>query len=88
MKKLKLQIENLAVESFDVSGIRAESRGTVAAHMPKPTPGGTTFQTEAVTGSCCDITLAQSCVQTNCFNQCNQFTANSDCVSFTVDPCA
>ena len=87
MKKLTLQVENLVVESFDVSGNGAEGRGTVAAHMPKPTPGGTIVETQ-ITGSCCDITLAQSCVQTNCLTECTLLTADINCAGFTVDPCA
>ncbi|HEU4557812.1 MAG TPA: hypothetical protein VFS20_08175 [Longimicrobium sp.] len=74
MTKLKLQIDNLQVESFETAGTRAELRGTVAAHMPKP--GGTTLQETQITGSCCDITLALSCVQTNCL-ECNVVTANT-----------
>jgi hypothetical protein len=77
MKKLKLQIENLVVESFQVSGNGADGRGTVAAHMPKPTEPP--FAETQITGSCCDITLALSCVQTNCFEECFVLTA---------DPCA
>jgi hypothetical protein len=73
MRKLKLAIDNLRVESFETSKTGAERRGTVAAHMPRP-PVGT-----AITGSCCDITLAQSCIQTNCFNE---------CMVLTVDTCA
>jgi hypothetical protein len=79
MKKLKLQIENLVVESFQVSENRAGSRGTVAAHMPKPQPGCSTIAETQITGPCCDITLALSCVQTNCLNECGLLT---------VDPCA
>jgi hypothetical protein len=73
MKKLTLRIDNLKVDSFETAGIREELRGTVAAHA-KPRP----FEpTEAVTGSCCDITLALSCVQTNCFNECFILTADT-----------
>ena len=74
MTKLKLQVDNLQVESFETAGTRAELRGTVAAHMPKPGGGGTTLQETQITGSCCDITLALSCIETNCLNECTLLT--------------
>ncbi len=73
MRKLKLAIENLAVESFETART-SDARGTVDAHGPKP---GTTIQPTAITGSCCDITLALSCVQTNCLNECGLLTADA-----------
>jgi hypothetical protein len=74
MRKLKLAIEKLQVESFKTDETRAARGGTVAGHMARPTP---TFQpTERVTGPCCDITLALSCVQTNCLTQCGILTAD------------
>ena len=77
MNKLKLRIENLKVESFETAEAGGE-RGTVlgAADRPRPLtqdPQGCQFQTEMVTGGCCDITLAISCVLTNCFAECNSF---------------
>ena len=77
MAKLKLQIDALTVESFDTAETRGELRGTVAAHMPRPGGGGTTFQETQITGPCCDETLAQSCVQTNCLNQCTIVTLDT-----------
>ena len=75
MTKLKLQLDHLAVESFETARVRAEHRGTVAAHMPKP-GGTTTIQDTQITGPCCDYTLALSCVQTNCL-ECNIITADT-----------
>lgn len=74
MNKLKLRLDRLEVESFETAALRAEPRGTVAAHMPKP--GGTTIQDTEITGPCCDYTLALSCVQTNCL-ECNVITADT-----------
>ena len=80
MNKLKLQIENLTVESFETSDAGGE-RGTVLgrdAIEPRPvteSPLGCQIETR-YTGSCCDITLAISCVQTNCFAECNSFDAD------------
>lgn len=77
MNKLKLPIENLKVESFETSGASGERRGTVlgaADVQARPRTRGPQvcqFETEMVTGGCCDITLALSCVQTNCFAECN-----------------
>ncbi|HEU4751958.1 MAG TPA: hypothetical protein VFU47_02540 [Armatimonadota bacterium] len=76
MRKLKLTVEKLRVESFETDAALAAHSGTVAAHMPKP--GGTGLCPTQITGSCCDVTLAQSCVQTNCF---------ADCGVLTADPC-
>ena len=78
MRKLKLQIENLKVESFETSETGAERRGTVAAHMPKP--GGPVLIETYYAGDTCECTLAQSCVLTNCFQDCF--------VLDTVDTCA
>jgi len=75
MNKLKLAIENLKVESFETSATGGE-RGTVlgaADIKPRPvtqSPAGCQIETQ-YTGSCCDITLMISCVQTNCFAECN-----------------
>lgn len=67
MNKLKLQIDNLTVESFETSETRAE-RGTVLgasgicpASDAAPCPNDT-----EITGPCCDYTLVLSCVQTSC----------------------
>ncbi|HEU4557813.1 MAG TPA: pinensin family lanthipeptide [Longimicrobium sp.] len=77
MNKLKLQLDNLQVESFETAETHAELRGTIAANMPRPTRPEPCFnESGLVTGSCCDITLALSCIQTNCL-QCNVITADT-----------
>jgi hypothetical protein len=64
MRKIKLELESLAVESFETSGT-SEERGTVQGaegfaatnHCIEPT---------RITGACCDYTLALSCIADNC----------------------
>ncbi len=76
MRKLKLAIENLKVESFDTAAAGGE-RGTVVGAsgiQPATKPAPCLNDTE-ITGPCCDVTLAISCVQTNCFAECNSFDA-------------
>ncbi len=74
MTKLKLQVERLKVESFETAAAGEERRGTVLGAggiVPRPPSSPCApFETE-YTGSCCDITLALSCIQTNCFAECN-----------------
>ena len=71
MNKLTLRIDNLKVESFDTLDAGEGRRGTVhaaSAFEPRPVsqrPAGC-FGTQNVTGSCCDITFAPSCIETNC----------------------
>lgn len=69
MRKIKLELESLAVETFETLAAEVRGRGTVlGASGIRPAsqrPFGC-FETENVTGGCCDITLALSCVQTNC----------------------
>ena len=67
MSKLKLQIDNLKVESFETSETRA-GRGTVlgAESIEPATPVGPCPNDTEITGPCCDYTLVLSCVQTNC----------------------
>ena len=74
MRKLKLEIEKLRVESFETNATGAAPGGTVVGHMPKPS----TLEPTEITGACCDHTLALSCVQTNCLDECG---------ILTVDPC-
>lgn len=76
MTKLKLQIDNLQVETFETADTRAELRGTVDAHMPKPTRPEPCLADTNITGACCEYTFALSCVQTNCL-ECNVVTANT-----------
>lgn len=77
MKKLKLAVDTLKVESFETAGTRAERGGTVAAHMPKPTQGTCPVVNTYYVGDTCECTLEMSCVQTNCFNECFVLTADS-----------
>lgn len=83
MPKLKLRIDSLTVESFDTLDAAGEARrGTVRAAgeiRPASERPAVCFGTENVTGSCCEVTFAISCAQTNCFEE---------CILFTVDPCA
>ncbi len=66
MNKLKLRIDNLTVESFETSEVRA-GRGTVlGASIQEATPVGPCPNDTEITGPCCDYTLVLSCVQTNC----------------------
>jgi hypothetical protein len=69
MRKLKLQIDNLEVESFDTSEIRTR-RGTVlGASGIEPAPEsvlpGECDTGAAYTGPCCGYSLVISC-GTNC----------------------
>jgi hypothetical protein len=67
MNKLKLQIDNLMVESFETSAIRSE-RGTVlgASGFEEATPVEPCLINTEITGPCCDHTLMPSYMQTNC----------------------
>ena len=76
MKKLKLQIDNLAVESFGTAETHDELRGTVDA-QGKPTRPEPCLANTNITGACCEYTWA-SCVQTNCI----------ECMGETATPCA
>lgn len=74
MRKVKLALDALQVESFETSRSGAEHRGTVDAHMPKPTPP--VVETYYV-GNTCECTLAMSCIQTDCGTQCYLLTAET-----------
>jgi hypothetical protein len=75
MRKVKLSLDALQVESFATAATGAELRGTVAAHMPKPTPP---LVETYYAGNTCGCTLAQSCIQTDC---------GPGCFLLTVDAC-
>ncbi len=64
MKKLKLQIDNLKVETFGTAETHDELRGTVDAQGKLTRPEPCVANTN-ITGACCEYTFA-SCVQTNC----------------------
>lgn len=85
MAKLKLQIDNLRVETFETAET-SDLRGTVAANMPKPTRPEPCFQETNITGPCCDHTLALSCVLTNCLTECGILTAQT-CFETSVEIC-
>lgn len=86
MKKLKLQLDSLAVQSFATDADLPEGTGTVAAHDA----------TEA--GSCRGATCNQSCdpgLNTNCVCEPDTISptwADASCVTglcqcYTVAPC-
>lgn len=80
MRKVKLSVESLQVESFETTAAGTELRGTVAAHMPKPTPP---LVETYYAGNTCECTLAQSCIATNCLQHC--FVSVDTCETFDVD---
>jgi hypothetical protein len=59
----KLKIEDLAVESFVVSAVDVDARGTVAAHArpPRPTEAQTACQFTCLEDDC-QPTFGQSCL--------------------------
>lgn len=70
MRKIKLELESLSVETFETAGARAEIRGTVRGEsVIEPAPLSEApfecLETE-ITGPCCEYTLVLSCVQTGC----------------------
>jgi hypothetical protein len=67
MRKIKLDLQSLAVETFETTDAGVERRGTVAG---ADAATARCINNTAITGSCCDVTLALSCVQTNCLTQC------------------
>lgn len=75
MRKVKLSLDTLQVESFATAESGAELRGTVAGHMPKPTPP---LIETYYAGDTCECTLAMSCIQTDC---------GRECLLFTIDTC-
>ena len=79
MDKLKLRIDNLEVESFQTQDTGEGRRGTVrAASEIIPASDGpfVCFGTE-ITGPCCDVTLAPSCIETNCITECLYVTEDA-----------
>jgi hypothetical protein len=60
MRKIALDIESLAVETFETSSALAEARGTVQG------ADASTGCDSRITGACCDYTLALSCIVKNC----------------------
>lgn len=58
MQKLELDVETLAVESFDVAGGAAQAEGTVRAHSPHTVP------------DCSALTCFVSCAVESCTHLC------------------
>lgn len=67
MKKLSLDLESIAVESFAVDGGADGRAGSVRAHEDSLSPGGTGG--EETCGLTCPATCAPSCGET-CFWTC------------------
>lgn len=65
MRKIKLSIDNLAVESFNIAGRGEKGAGTVHAHAPTDIPAlcnfsrGTCFQS-------CGMTNTSPCIEPYC----------------------
>jgi hypothetical protein len=86
MKKLRLQVEELAVESFDTSYLQHE-RGTVEGHSGTCTdPESCDYSCHSLLPSdCCtvDVTCPASCAQScqvSCNGTCNGlFTCDERC---------
>ena len=58
MEKLKLAVEDVRVESFDLAGALERGRGTVAAHSPHTVP------------DCSALTCFVSCAVESCTHLC------------------
>ena len=81
MRKVNLSLDTLQVESFATAESGAALRGTVAGHMPKPTPP--VVETYYV-GNTCECTLEMSCAGTCPLIECNPFTADT-CETFGIE---
>jgi hypothetical protein len=74
MSKLKLKVDDLAVESFDAGDGREELRGTVQAHASMLVPGCPDMQTVLPLGACstrCDGTTVTNDTLIDCTVSCN-----------------
>jgi hypothetical protein len=74
-RKLRLEIDQLQVESFDTHGV-GEGRGTVHGHVPPDD----TFTVNGLLGPC----TCQSVVNT-CQGSCNPSVCHHTCVGCTID---
>jgi hypothetical protein len=63
MPKIKLDLDSLAVETFETASAAAEERGTVRG------ADASTGCDSRITGACCDYTLAPTCIPQNCIVQ-------------------
>jgi hypothetical protein len=94
MKKLKLDLDQLHVESFDTRA-QERTRGTVAGHVPLSYDTNCYNCDPSLDYTCdsCDVSCAGSCVDTcadTCANTCPatcQYSCNGTCAS-CVDTCA
>lgn len=69
MKKLRLQIDDLSVESFETGDV-AKRRGTVIGHLVYTDPRACTEQGACtIDGTCADTACGNSCAGT-CFGTC------------------
>ena len=74
MRKLKLEIDDLAVESFDAGDGRAEERGTVQAHASYLIPECPNQETVLPPGACstrCDGTTVTNDTYVDCTWSCD-----------------
>ncbi|HEX2208098.1 MAG TPA: hypothetical protein VHG93_10485 [Longimicrobium sp.] len=88
MKKMKLNLEQLAVDSFDTSAA-AEKRGTVfgeqcTCHTQCTCPGCPTCQNYATCDQSCNGTCDASCVYGTCAGQ---YTCEGTCDSCYFTQC-
>jgi hypothetical protein len=85
MKKLRLNLDQLAVETFDVTFTAAQTGGTVRGHVSWPAPA-TCVNTDCEQNTCAET--CRTCPDT-CFYSCGGTCENScegSCVA-TCGPC-
>lgn len=74
MSKIRLDVSNLRVESFDTAELRAEQRGTVRAHSGYPCyTGSPCISAGAIDG--CDTVWNATCgeAEPTCQRSCNPY---------------
>ena len=91
MKKLKLALDDLAVDSFRVTD-ESPRRGTVPGHMPPPPTAWSACVSDCdscyATCASCAWTCAASCYATQCDHTCNgAYTCNEPCDVTPKLPC-
>lgn len=65
MKKMRLDLDTLAIESFDTTGIDESTRGTVKGHLPPDTYWR--YCSDGLTcADSCDVSCAGSCYDPSC----------------------
>lgn len=71
MKKMRLDVDTLAIESFDTSGDPTDPRGTVHGHAPPHTEGPECDSIDICSGyDCSDVTECGTCGVTACNGTC------------------